>query len=500
MNTQSEIPNPPVSPVEVFYNGNKLTPAPLIDWVVESQFDPLGNRLANTNRLTLTGSILITPSGSYERMFQKQTDLRNAFSIDRGNFLILAGPGNKTLANGTIISSGLRPKINTVNVAADPQFMRINYTVEMEDVVNVSGVSGVTSSLTDQWSFQEQEDTCTVQITHQVSAEGINGQSDKFDQAFRAVRARLGIDKLSLQIPYFVQPNASGLFNLVHPSLVGANILEVSVQRSEVADVLNGTYSATEIFSMVSGAPFYFSQRTSSFQESDRGIATVTLGGTVQGLGRTLSPNQPDGGLGFARAVSGFINNVKPQLPLDASGVYTRYKVGSYGSGLAVINPTSYSINENKCRGTVEFSITYTDDPVASLSSGIVSTTSSVSTVEGLRLYASHAIPFRRLGNILQDIKTTTEGTISLQCQATAKNTGNGINDTNRAILFVQNEINRLKSLYANPANFISLRISNFNQQFSQIDLTSSATLEFIFTTDLANVPDINSNISMRTL
>lgn len=500
MSVLSEIPTPPSATVLVYYNGHLLTPAPFIDWTVDSEFNDVGTRLSSTNRLTLTGTVVISPSGSYERVFQKQTDLRNAFSIDYGNFLILAGPANRTLTPGAIISSGLRPKVNSVNVAADTQFMRIDYTVELEDSVATSGVSGVTSSLSDQWSFEEQQDTCTVQITHQVSAEGVDGETDKFDQAFRAVQARLGIDKLPLQIPYFVQPNASGLFGIVHPSLIGGNVLEFSVQRSEVADVANGTYSATEVFMMVSGAPFYFTQRTESFQEDTNGVATVTIAGTVQGLGRTLSPSQPDGGLGFARATSGFINHVKPQLKWNASGIYNTYKEGNVGSGLALYNPTSYSVTQNKCRGTVDFSITFTDDRLASLPSGIISSTSSVSTVEGLRLYASHAIPFRRLGNVVQDIKTTTEGSISIQCQANAKNTGNATADTNRAIAYVQSELNRLKAIHANSANFVTLRISNLNQQFSDTDLTSSATVEFAFTADLATVPNVSSNISLRTL
>jgi len=501
MNVLSETQNPPLAAVEVYYNGCLLTPAPLIDWTVEPQFDDSGIRTSDLNKLTLTGTVLITPSGSYEKMYEKQEELRTAFSVDEKDFVILAGPGNKTLAEGAIICSGLKPKVNSLTIPADTQFQRIDYTIELEDQVTVSGVSGVTSSLSDQWSFSEDPDTCTVNVSHQVSAEGPDGESDKFEQALRAVKARLGIDKLPLTLPCFVEPNASGLFGFTHPSVAGGGpIFEVSVQREEVADVANGTYSATEIFTIVSGVPFYFTQKTDAFEEDAAGVASVTLAGTVQGLGRTLSAGEPEGGPGFARACSGFINSVRPQLKWDASGVYEKYKEGSSGSGLALYNPTSFSITQNKCRGTVDFSITFTDDPSANLPSGITSRTCSVSTVEGIGLKVGHAIPFRRLGNIIQDIKTTTEGTVSIQCQAQAKNTGNATSDTNRAIEFVQDEINRLKSIYGNPANFVTLRISNLNQQLSDTDLTSSATLEMTFTVDIANVPDVNSDISLRTL
>lgn len=501
MNVLSEVQNPPASTVEVYYNGNRITPAPLIDWTIEPQFDDSGARTANLNRLVLTGSVLIVPSGSYEQMYTKQQALHNAFSVDNADFVILAGPANKTLPAGTVICSGLRPKVTNINVPADIQVQRIDYTVELEDLVAVSGVSGVTSSLSDQWSFRENNESCTVEITHQVSAEGPEGETDRFLQAFNAVRARLGIDKLPIHIPYFVEPNASGLWGITHPSNPsGGPIFELSVQREEVADVVNGTYSATEIFTIVSGVPFYFTSHSESFEEDAEGIATVTIAGTVQGLGRTLTAFRGEGGVGFERAVSGFINHVKPSLRWEASGVYVRYKEGSSGSGLAIYNPTAYSVTQNKCRGTIDFSITFTDDPTANLPSGITSSTCSVSIVEGIRLYASHAIPFRRLGNIIQDIKTTTEGTISIQCQAQAKNTGDSTDDTNRAIQFVQDEINRLKSIHANPANFITIRISGLNQQLSDTDLTCQATLDLAFTVDLANVSDINSDIALRTL
>jgi len=502
MNVLSETQNPPLAAVEVFYNGCKLTPAPLVDWVVEPVFTDAGVRTADLNRLTLTGTVLVTPSGSYEKMYEKQEELRTTFSVDEKDFVILAGPANKTLAEGTVICSGLKPKVTSVSVPADTQFQRIDYTIELEDQVTVSGVSGVTSSLSDQWTFAEDPDTCTVNVTHQVNAEGPDGESDKFEQALRAVKARLGIDKLPLTLPCFVEPNASGLFGILHPSVAtsGGPVFEVSVQRQEVADTANGTYQVTEIFTIVSGVPFYFTQRTESFDEDANGVANVTLAGTVQGLGRTLSAGEPDGGVGFARACSGFINVVKPQLKWDASGVYDKYKEGSSGSGLAIFNPTSFSTTQNKCRGTIDFSITFTDDPTANLPSGIVSRTCSVSVNEAVNLKASHAIPFRRLGNIIQDIKTPTEGSISIQCQAQAKNTGDSTADTNRAIQFVQDELNRLKNLHANPADFVTLRITNLNPQWSDTDLTSTATLEFAFTVDLANVPDINSDISLRTL
>jgi len=501
MSIVSQISNPPLAAIEVLYDGCMLVPAPFIDWTVEGQFDDNGVRLADRNRLVLTGTTLAVPSGSYEQMYGLQESLRAVFAVDNKDFVIRAGPGSKTLTEGVIICSGLKPRINSLNISPDLHFQRFDYSIELEDLVTVSGVSGVTSSLSNQWSFREDPDSCTVNITHQVNAEGPDGEPDKFDQALRAVKPLLGIDQLPLQLPCFVIPNASGLFGITHPSNPdGGPIFEVSVQREEVADIANGTYQVTEVFTIVSGVPFFFNQRTESYDEDVNGIATVSIAGSVQGLGRTLTAGEELGNPGFDRACSGFLNVIRPNLPWDASGIYNKYKIGGSTSGLAIFNPTSLSISQNKCRGTIDFSISYTDDPSAGLPSGIASRTCSVNVVEGTRLQVSHAIPFRRLGSIVQDIKTTTDGTIAIQCQSQAKNTGNTVDDTNRAIEFVQDELNRLKTANANPADYVDIRISGLTQQNSDSDLTCSATINFVFTVDLGTVATVTSDISLRTL
>jgi hypothetical protein len=293
------------------------------------------------------------------------------------------------------------------------------------------------------------------------------------------------------------------LFGITHPSNahIGDSIFEVSVQRDEQADVANGTYSVTEVFTIVSGAPFWFSARTEAFEENENGIATITINGTIQGLGRTLSPSfGAEGGLGFDRACSGFVNHVKPQLPFDASGIYVKYKPDATPSGLQTSNPTTFSITQSKCRGTVDFSIAYSDNPALNLPSGIVSRTCAINTVEPVRVQVSHPIPFRRLGPIIQDIKTPTEGTMSIQCQAQATNTGNSLNDTNRVIDFIEDELNRLKGTHANPANFDTIRVTGLQQNFSDVDLTCSATLDLAFTLDLAQTPTVTGDITLRKL
>jgi hypothetical protein len=496
---KSVVPNEPTPAVVVSYNGVDITPAPILTFNTESTFADDGTRESTRTRITLDSSILILPSGSYEQMYRKQTDLRNVFSTDYKDFVIRAGAANKTLPSGTIIASGLRPKVNSVNIEPDVHVTRFDYTVELEDITSVSGVSGTVQTFSNQWSFKENATSCTLDITHTVSAEGLDSKPDAFQNALVKVKSNLGIDKLPLDLPFFTQPNASGGFGFTHPSNpAGGPIFEVSVSREESADVANGSYSVTEIFTIVSGVPFYFTERSSSYSENEDGVANVTLQGKVQGLGRTLTLGRPEGGVGFERALSGFVNFVRPQLPWDASGVYIKYK--THPSGLNLTNPTSFSVTENKCQGVIDFSITYTDDRKFNLPSGIATMTSSVSRVDGIRVYASHPIPFRRLGPLLQDIRTTAEGSISITCQATAENSGDSKGDTNRAIAAIQDELNRLRKIHANTANFITLRVGSVEQQTSDHELTAQATVSYIFTLDLADVVSPTTDITLRTV
>ncbi len=496
---KSIVPNEPTPTVVVSYNGTDITPAPILTFNTETTFADDGTRQSTKTRITLDSSILILPSGSYEQMYQKQQDLRDMFSQDYKDFVIRAGAANRTLASGTIIASGLRPRVNSVNIEPDVHVTRFDYTVELEDTTSVSGVSGSVQSFSNQWSFKENANSCTLDVTHTVSAEGLDSEPDAFQQALVRVKANLGIDKLPLDLPFFTQPNASGGFGITHPSNpAGGPIFEISVSREESADVANGSYSVTEVFTIVSGVPFYFTERSSSYSENENGISTVSLQGKVQGLGRTLSLGYPDGGVGFERALSGFINYVRPQLPWDASGVYIKYK--THPSGLNINNPTSFSVTENKCQGAIDYSITYTDDRKFNLPSGIASLTSSVNRTDGIRVFAAHPIPFRRLGPLLQDIATTAEGSVSISCQATAEFSGDAKTDTNRAIAAIQDELNRLRHIHANSANFITLRIGSVEQATSDIELTASATVSYVFTLDIANVVSPITDITLRTI
>lgn len=160
------------SHVEVYYGkptepgALQLWPAPIFSFTEEAQCDDLGQRQSTTTRISIDGTILVLNSGCYETVYERQEVLRQAFSTDFRDFVVQAGGSNPNIPSGTPICSGLQPKVLSVNIEPDLQFQRADYTIELEAITPVSGVSGVTSSLSNQWSFTEQNDSCTVQVSH----------------------------------------------------------------------------------------------------------------------------------------------------------------------------------------------------------------------------------------------------------------------------------------------------------------------------------------------
>jgi len=482
----------PASIVEVWYGDHKLVPAPFISWVVESQHD--GNtkvRTVQTTRLTLEGTFVDLPDGTYERMFEYQESLRSMFSVDAQEFKIVAGAGNTNLASGTVIKDGIYPQITNVNVKPDIQHNVIDYTVDMlESVASVSGQA--VENMSDSWELSENDEDCYIDVTHTVSAKGINtlaSGTDAIDNARAAVSPRLGTTNIPYYLPEYTEPSGGG-----SPGASRTNIYEVTVSRREASDILAGTYSVTEQFAIVSGTAPYIHNNQNSFEENENGVATVTLRGTIKGLGRTN--NNPSGGIGFDRALAGY-NTLKENFPVEASGIYSLYKENASNFYLFTTNSLGMSVAENRCVGTIQYSISYTDDPGENLPSGITEATTSVQRNEAIRLFASHPIIFRRLGNIVQDIKTTVEGRITINSSATAENTGDSTVDTNRAIAYVQSEINRLRP---NSADYQDLRVGGVDETFNDKELSAQASATYIFVTDLSSVSDADSDIVLTTL
>ena len=94
-----------------------------------------------------------------------------------------------------------------------------------------------------------------------------------------------------------------------------------------------------------------------------------------------------------------------------ASGVYS-----SFGGSSVLITskPDSLSITRNQIIGTIGYSIAYTDDQTKNTPSGIQDASITITDDKPQLLYASFPIMDRALGNVIQNIGTTTEGSYTI--------------------------------------------------------------------------------------
>lgn len=486
--TQSSLPGLNPSYLEVRYGDSLLTPSPLISYSQSIERTDSEDRESVTETRVLTGVILTAEQG-YHLVAEKQKALEEAFSVDNLEFTIRASASHPCLASGTYIVSGIYPRIQGLDITEDVQFQRLDYSITLENSVAVSGLSGIVEDFTNTWEYEENSDSCTVDITHNLSAQGVNtatsGESNALQNARDRINQFIGLEHAPGDYPFFVQP-ASGS---------NVSFWEVTTTRSESIDVANGSISITEEFVLVSGIQPYYDERTSLFTLDEDGIATITINGTIQGLGRTNdgapeAAGRSSGGTGFAHALSGLSNNVRPNFYSDASTVYTRYN----GSSILIDKVQSLSLTQNQCNGTITYSVSYTDDPTVDLPSGIVERSCSVQINEPVVAVAEQTAPFRALGAIFQRVCTTTPGSFQIQCSARAENTGNRVVDTNRAIEFAESEIARLQP---NPADYNDIYLSSRSKTINDISRSVTVSVAWTFAQDIATVPGDTDTITL---
>ncbi len=475
---------------EVLYGGQRLYPAPLIDF--SRSINRNENRVALSQEDTwrLRSTYVNAPSGCYSDIVAGMATLKQIFAQDGLELIIQAGSANPSLPSGTKIVSGIYPYIESISIPeGTDQFTRFEYEVSLVARTAASGVSGVVESTQDSWAYQENSENATTTVTHNVNAVGINtaisgASSNAITNARSFVLSRLGTANAPSGFPLYVVPgDVSG---------VTRQLYEFQRSRSETVDIEAGSYQVEEIFTYVSGTTPFSDARTYSYERDGDGITTVTVAGTVQGYPRSDGTALPYAA--FYNAQSGFLNTIRPAVGTDASGVYLSY--GASGS-LAIGNPQQISVGENRYTGTLTYSYQFTDSPKEALPSGIVEQSLSIQRQDAVRLMVSHVIPQRRLGNILQDIATPTVGTISIDVFAKASNTGDVVGDVNRALSHVQDLINQNRPA---QADFITLRVVSVNQSVDKLLLTAQATASYEFTVDLMTVHDASSDIILSPI
>ena len=487
---ESSLPGLSPSFIEVSYGGSVLTPSPLINHSVQIERDDASNREVIRTTRTLTGSILTSGLG-YHFVRQKQRELEEAFSVDNLEFKIEATANHPCLVPGTPIESGIYPLVQSIDIAEDVQFNRLDYTIVLEDATAPSGVSGLVTNLSNNWQYSENETECLVDITHTVSAQGVNDAisglpSNALDNAKTRVTSLLGLVHAPEGFPGYVQPGSGS----------DVRFYEITTSREESVGLEDGTYSVTENFKLVSGLLPFVDERTAQYQLDEARVATVTLQGTVRGMGRTndgapAGSSRSSGGTGFINAVSGFNALVRPEWTSDALEVYDRWS----GSGVLVIDrPTAISISQSPCAGTVGYSVTYTDNPAENLPSGIRDLSCSVQRTDPTVSNAIIGVPFSALGPVFQRLCTTSEGSYAIQCNVAAFNTGAEVVDTNRAIEVAEQEIIKLQPV---SADYIELKLTGRNQTVDRINRSINVTYTWTFSQSIDTVPSDTGPITL---
>ncbi len=434
-----------MSSIKLYYGAYEFKPVPLFSWSTETIRDGKQDALCLKHTLNFTGT-LIVPSGNFGSMMTSRSSLENALKTSKQELRLQNGVTN--------IISGVYPRLINLQFSEGLWVDKIPYTFSFEYEENKYNTP--ISQYNEVWNYEESQDTTTATVKHDISAIGINtnpsGINNSFVNARTFVLSKKGY--ASGFAPVFVSP--SGTFNSYEQT------------RTENSDIGTGAFSISENFILSSGN--YILTQNGSFSLDEAGIGTVSIDGSVQGLGR--------GNNGYTNALSAWNASIKKNIPLVASGIYS--ELGGEGT-LYTNHYKSLSVSKNPFAGQLTFNVTYNDSLTTNLPSGIQDFSIQVSDQKPVRVYASFPIMERTLGNVVQDISTSTEGryTISGTCVGEPDFTYLNI------LSFVQDKINEKRPL---SINYQTLRLDQKEITKDESKRTVNFNLTWIYTIDLSQV------------
>lgn len=358
------------------YGQYRFLPAPLINKSVEYTYDAQSQLIFKQNTYQL-GGYLLFPSGDFGELMTLRESLENALASGNQNFLVTYG--NQVVVSGY-------PTIDNLSFEEGVWVQKLPYTIDMSEKESSPIVSGI-ESYSENWSFSEDETLKTITVEHNVSAQGLNtagaGSNNSFENAKTYVLSVASYGSLPASLPAFCQ--GSGTLT-AYESL-----------RTESASEEESSYEVSHTFVLSSGQFIHTSEFT--FDMDEEGGITVGIDGTIQGLGR---------GNRWGNAFLGW-SLVQPRLIKAASGIY----LSNGGTNYLPVIPTTQSIGENRDTGILTYSYSYSDTAQV-LPSGISEFEISRDISEPVGVFASHVIVDKTDGNVVQDLGTSTEGTVTV--------------------------------------------------------------------------------------
>jgi hypothetical protein len=400
--------------------------------------------------MELAGHILAPPanSGKLDYLLTEREKLQNAMASGQQEFRIVY--------NGVHRVSGIYPRVTSIAFEDEVWVDKMAFSIGLEwdeDFYN-NGIQ----SYSETWDFTEsEEDRRSALVSHGISAVGINTNpsdiNNALTNAITFVQGKTGWANAVSGTPGFV--GVSGTYSSYE-----------NHQRTESVDPQGGIYSVAETFVLSSGTSVHTSD--GSFDIDEQGVVTINVNGNIRGLGR--------GDVAYTRARSKW-TSVQPQLPGVASGIYSDL------GGTATLFTSNYktlSVTRNSFAGTIDYSVSYSDSPSENLPSGVLEFTLNYSDSKATRVYASFPIPERALGNVIQDVATSTEGAISINGTAVGKPDFS----FNSLKTFVESKVNARRP---NSANFETLRMSQHNVTEDEDNNRIQFTFGWTYTVELSN-------------
>lgn len=271
-----------------------------------------GERWASVERISLLGQLT---GCEFSDLYSAQQSLISGFSKSFQTLVIDTGSFDNIIVNSINF-----PSANYVKV--------LPYQIELSHYPRsfFSGFFGVVDPL-DSWSYNQGEDGL-VEITHEISARGLQTASGALDSAKNFVLSRTGFS--SYIAPQFIQRiGASGILK----------------SQSEKINRFDASYSITETYT------------SDQFYPSEYGVLRYTI---EQGLNQA----------GFNSAsiqgsFQGGINDDFSIIKSRANGFdYYSELINGISSGNTVNTyPLSKKITENQYLRKIDFSLTYDDNP-----------------------------------------------------------------------------------------------------------------------------------------
>ena len=373
-----------VQRTRMYYGDYEFAPVPLFSWNTSIIRDNADTALYKQHELSFNGFLLVdstTESGQLDTLITKQDNLRDAL-----------GSGNQEWQityDGTQIVSGIYPRVSNVTMEEGLWVDRVPYSFSF--VYDEDFESNSIKSYSESWDYTERADRRTVEINHSISAVGVDtnpsGVSNALTNAKDYVVAKIGYTNAVASSPFFVQ--VSGVSSSAWEQL-----------RTEQIDVQANSFGVSEQFILASGN--YVHTSTASYNLDEAGIATIQLDGNVEGLGRHDSA--------YYNAMAAWVS-ISGAFPETASGVYSDF--GGQAT-LYTNNYESFSISKNQFLGTLDYSVSYTDDPSEDLPDGVKEATYSIQDNKPQSVYARFTIPLRAAGVLFQNINTKSVGSYTI--------------------------------------------------------------------------------------